>query len=178
MNVSHWKGIQREKKPLSLQQAWDLYLLIWDEETATSCFQRKEVNSTEGIELFYLLCCIHVGYCFISIIRLKAIAEVPTFVSTHPTNKKLLRSSLGLCSNTLSSYAGCCFDLSVAVRMFRKTLQWSMCVLPGFAVFHTWRCLACERHFLEAKFTDSWMQSLVWYKNLKGSKGGLKILCR
>lgn len=122
MNVSHWKVIQRENKPLPLQQAWDLYLLISGEETATSCFQRKEVNSSEGIELFHLLCHIHIGHYFISIIRLKAIAEVPTSVSTHPANKKLLRSSLGLCYNTLSSCTGCYFDLSVAVRTFSKTL--------------------------------------------------------
>lgn len=121
MNVSHWKVIQRENKPL-LQQAWDLYLFISDEETATSCFQRKEVNSIEGIELFHLLCCIHIGHCFISIIRLKAIAEVPTFVNTRLANKKLLRFLLGLCYNTLSSCTECYFDLSVAVRTCRKTL--------------------------------------------------------
>lgn len=115
MNVSHWKVIQRKNKPLALQQAWDLYL-ISDEETATSCFERKKVNSTVGIELFHPLCCIHIGHCIISIIRLKAIQEVPVFVSAALANKKLWRSSFGLCYNTLSSCTRYCFYLSVAVR--------------------------------------------------------------
>lgn len=90
---------------------------------ACCCQRRKEVNSVEGIECFQLLWCIHIGHFFISIIRLKA--KVPTFRSIHPANIKLLRSSLGIyCIPVLSTCTGCCFDLSGAVRSFRKIPQW------------------------------------------------------
>lgn len=94
------KTPQRNSKPLSSLEAGGMGFLSSYRrggDFITSCLQRrKEVNSVEGMEWFQLLCCIHIGHFFISITRLKAIAKVPTFISIHPANIKLLRSSLGI----------------------------------------------------------------------------------
>lgn len=125
-NVSHWKTSQRDSKSLLLLEAWDLYLLISKEETLLLPASKEERRWIQLRELNDFSCCVVFTLVtfFISVTRLKAIEKVPTFISIHPANSKLLRSSLGIYYiPVLSTCMGCCFDLSVAVRTFRKTLQ-------------------------------------------------------
>lgn len=174
MNVSHWKVIQRENKPLSLQQAWDLYLLISDEETATACFQRKEVNTTEGMISSAVLYSHWSLFCF------------------HYRIKSNTRGTyfLKCCSNQQKAFGIFTWAMLQYIKQLYRVLllPFSSCENTEENVAHVCSARLCSCSYMKmsglwktlpvSKLTDYWMQSLVWYKNLKGSNESLKILCR